>query len=779
MRRLAAVRAPQHARGVCVVSRETVDPGSRSHCRFFAPHYGIPEDIVTGSVHSALGVWLLEAGALPAADGRVVFTAEQGDGLGRPGRLQVELTAAAGRAARVRVGGRAVTVLTGSLRSERVSARVGVDIGGTFTDIVLRLPDGTLRVSKVSSTPRGPRAAVVAGSTRCCARRASRPASVGEVLHGTTVGSNTILQKKGARGGLLTTRGFRDVLEIGRVRTPDLFDLTWDKPVPLVERRHRLRGRRADRRRRRGRAPARSRGRCWPRRSAWSPTASESVAICFLNTYVNPAHELPGRAPAGRALPQLASPPPYRVLPEIKEYERTSTTVVNAYVLPVMRRYLAALAAGLRRIGVDGAAAGLASNGGAVGAARRGRAAGLLRRLGPAAGVVGAARLGQVDRHAESHRLRHGRHHRLGVAGRGRRASRRTTEYEFRDGISTPSRFIKAGGYMMSVPTVDVAEVGSGAGSIAAHRRRRAAARRPGVGRRAIRARPATAWAATRPTVTDANVVLGFLTRAPGRRRARRSTRSRRARRSETHVAEPLGLSRRRGRARHPRGRQRQHGARDPRRHGRARARSARLRPGRLRRQRPGARLRPGRARSTSAACSCRPRPASSPRWACWPATSSTISSAPLARPLDDARSSRANARPRRDAAEALAAPRRRRAIRGERCGSTPRSTCASSARRPSSSIPIRAPRLRADRLPALRDAFARAYARDLRLRRRRGARAGQRARWSATGAVPPAASTSARSAWPPGRRVPAASRLVSFAGAPGRARRRCSRARR
>jgi trans-2,3-dihydro-3-hydroxyanthranilate isomerase len=118
MRRLAAVRAPQHARGVCAVTRETVDPGSRSHCRFFAPHYGIPEDIVTGSVHSALGVWLLEAGALPGADGRIVFTAEQGDGLGRPGRLQVELEATGGHATRVRVGGSAVTVLTGRLRAD-------------------------------------------------------------------------------------------------------------------------------------------------------------------------------------------------------------------------------------------------------------------------------------------------------------------------------------------------------------------------------------------------------------------------------------------------------------------------------------------------------------------------------------------------------------------------------------------------------------------------------------------------------------------------------------
>jgi PhzF family phenazine biosynthesis protein len=116
MHRLGALRAAQHARGVCVISRETVDAGSGSHCRFFAPHYGLPEDIVTGSVHSAIGVWLVEAGALAATDGRVLFVAEQGDGLGRPGRLQVEITVGGGRPIRARVGGRAVTVLSGSLR---------------------------------------------------------------------------------------------------------------------------------------------------------------------------------------------------------------------------------------------------------------------------------------------------------------------------------------------------------------------------------------------------------------------------------------------------------------------------------------------------------------------------------------------------------------------------------------------------------------------------------------------------------------------------------------
>jgi PhzF family phenazine biosynthesis protein len=115
MSRLAAIRSGQKARGVCCVSRETVDAASGTHCRFFAPHYGLPEDIVTGSVHSPMAVWLLEAGALDGRGDRAAFTAEQGDGLGRPGRLRVEVTTVGGRATGVRVGGQAVTVLHGSL----------------------------------------------------------------------------------------------------------------------------------------------------------------------------------------------------------------------------------------------------------------------------------------------------------------------------------------------------------------------------------------------------------------------------------------------------------------------------------------------------------------------------------------------------------------------------------------------------------------------------------------------------------------------------------------
>jgi len=116
MATLGAVAEQQGLRGICVVSRETVEAGSGTHCRVFIPHFGIPEDIVTGSVHSPMGRWLAEAGVLRLDAGRAAFTAEQGDTVGRPGRLRVEVEGAGGAEPRVRVGGSAVTVLSGSLR---------------------------------------------------------------------------------------------------------------------------------------------------------------------------------------------------------------------------------------------------------------------------------------------------------------------------------------------------------------------------------------------------------------------------------------------------------------------------------------------------------------------------------------------------------------------------------------------------------------------------------------------------------------------------------------
>jgi N-methylhydantoinase A len=386
--------------------------------------------------------------------------------------------------------------------------RLGVDIGGTFTDIVLTRPDGTVRVSKVSSTPDDPGRAVVTGVAALLGAASVAPADVVEVVHGTTVASNTILQKKGARTGLLTTRGFRDVLEIGRIRTPDLFDLTWEKPVPLVERRWRME---VDERMGADGRVVR------PLDAASVHAAMErlvaegvtSVAVCLVNSYVNPAHEAVVERLLRDRYPALDVTASYRVLPEIKEYERTSTTVVNAYLLPVMRRYLANLAEGLQRIGVTAPLLVVASNGGVVGATLAAERPVFCVGSGPAAGVVGAARLGAVSQAPDLIAF--------DMGGTTAKASlvedgcvSLTTEYEFREGISTSSRFIKAGGYMLKVPAVDVAEVGAGAGSIAWI-----------DGGGLLRVGPESAGAAPGPacyalggrraTVTDANVVLGFL----------------------------------------------------------------------------------------------------------------------------------------------------------------------------------------------------------------------------------------------------------------------------
>jgi N-methylhydantoinase A len=416
---------------------------------------------------------------------------------------------------------------------------VGVDIGGTFTDIVLRLPDGSLRVSKVPSTPHDPGAAVIAGLADLLRATGVSAADVTQVVHGTTVASNTILQKKGARVGLLATRGFRDVLEIGRVRMPGLFDLTWEKPAPLVPRQRRLE---VDER------VAADGGIVRPLDEAGLLAAAdrlvalgvEVIAVCFINSYVNPIHEAAALRLVAARHPSVDVTASCHVLPEIKEYERTSTTVVNAYLLPVMRRYLANLAEGLRRIGVGAPLLIVASNGGVLGAAAAGQRPAFAVGSGPAAGVAGAARLGRAMSEDSLIVFDMGGTTAKASLVEGGRVSL-TTEYEFRDGLSTSSRFIKAGGYMLKVPTVDIAEVGAGAGSIAAID----AGGLLRVGPESAGAVPGPACygqGGERPTVTDANVVLGYLNPAylAGGELPLDAALARQA--IERHVAGPLGL---------------------------------------------------------------------------------------------------------------------------------------------------------------------------------------------------------------------------------------------
>jgi N-methylhydantoinase A len=415
-----------------------------------------------------------------------------------------------------------------------------VDIGGTFTDLVLSRADGSVLVAKTPSTPEDPGLAVVTGVVELLRAAGVAPGDVGEVVHGTTVGSNTILQKRGARTGLLTTGGFRDVLEIGRIRTPDLYDLTWDKPAPLVPRRHRLE---VDERIGADGRIVRPLDLATVRAAADRLVADgvTSVAVCFLNSHVNAAHERAAEALLRAEYPALDVTASWRVLPEIKEYERTSTTVVNAYLLPIMRRYLENLAAGLAGAGIRAPLYVVASNGGVVGVRAAAERPVFVVGSGPAAGVAGAARLGAASGYADLIAFDMGGTTAKASLVEGGRVFL-TTEYEFREGISTSSRFVKAGGYMLKAPAIDIAEVGAGAGSIALID----AGGLLRVGPESAGALPGPACygrGGDRPTVTDANVALGFLNPAylTGGALELDAARARQA--IADHVAGPLGLS--------------------------------------------------------------------------------------------------------------------------------------------------------------------------------------------------------------------------------------------
>ncbi len=386
--------------------------------------------------------------------------------------------------------------------------RIGVDIGGTFTDLVLSDGSGRTWYRKCASTTDELERAVLSGIQSLLVAAKYGPGEIVEVLHGTTVGSNSLLEQRGAKTGLITTKGFRDVLEIGRVRTPDMFDLQWDKPEPLVPRR--LRQEVTERIAADGAVVTvlnEDELHCVAARLLREEVVS--IAVCFINSFRNPVHE----ACAGQLLrewfPDIAVTTSVSVLAEMREYERTSTTVVNAYVLPILRSYLQRLENGLRAIGIAAPLLISDSNGGLAMTQTAQEKPVFFISSGRAAGVAGAARLG---RSLEQENLvifdMGGTTASASLVREG--AISRANEYEFRSGISTPARFIKAGGYMMRVPTIDVAEVGSGGGSIAWIDDGGLLC----VGPLSSGAMPGPACyghGGMKPTVSDANAVLGYL----------------------------------------------------------------------------------------------------------------------------------------------------------------------------------------------------------------------------------------------------------------------------
>jgi len=390
----------------------------------------------------------------------------------------------------------------------RHRVRVGIDIGGTFTDIVLYDVEGRLWEQKLSTTTSAEAMAVVSGTVELLERANVAPADVTEVVHASTIATNAILEATGPRVGLITTAGFRDVLEIARIRTPRLYDLAWVKPAPLVPRRHRYEV--AERIGSAGEVVA-TLNENDVRSTVDRLRAADivDVAVCFINAPVNPVHERRIEELLGELYPECSVSLSSTVLPELKEYERTSTTVVNAYLRPVMRRYLGDLRDQLLRHGIDAPLNVMRSDGGMMSDAATCTRPAAAVISGPAAGVTAVQVIAERSARPDLLAFDMGGTTAKATLIEGGRIPR-VNEYEVRDGISTPSRFIKAGGYLLMVPAIDLAEVGNGAGSIA----RVDAGGALRVGPESAGAEPGPACYArggSDPTVTDANVVLGYL----------------------------------------------------------------------------------------------------------------------------------------------------------------------------------------------------------------------------------------------------------------------------
>jgi len=386
--------------------------------------------------------------------------------------------------------------------------RVGVDIGGTFTDIVFMDENGGVFTKKISSSVDNYAQAIVDGLAEVFESHGLSGQDVLEVLHGTTVASNAILEHKGAKTGLIGTKGFRDVLEIRNLRMPRLYDLNWEKPAPLVERYLRLV---VDER-------VNTKGEIL---NELDPGEAETVvdrlleegveviAVSLINSFANPKHEQILKEIIQRKAPNLPVCISFDVLPEIKEYERTSTTVINAYLLPIVSHYLRNLQNEFADASITAPLLLMQSNGGLMTAEAAGRLPCNIVESGPAGGVVGGYAFG--DKVGLKDIIT------FDMGGTTAKASliengeyTRSLEFQVGGGILTGSRLMTGSGYLLKVPAIDLAEVGAGGGSIVWID----AGGSMQIGPKSAGAKPGPVCydiGGDDPTVTDANVILGYL----------------------------------------------------------------------------------------------------------------------------------------------------------------------------------------------------------------------------------------------------------------------------
>ena len=383
--------------------------------------------------------------------------------------------------------------------------RVGVDIGGTFTDLVLLdSRNGAIFNEKVLTTPQDPSIGALEGLEKILGRNGARPGQVGHLIHGTTLVANAIIERRGARVALITTAGFRDILEIGTEWRYDTYDLFMELPQPLVPRHWRFE------------VPERigPGGNVLEALDEEAVVAAageiaaagvDAVAISLLHGFRNPVHERRVREIIRREAPDVVVCLSSEVMPEIGEYERTCTTVCNAYVLPVFDRYLNRFTEGLRRMGIDKDLYLMLSDGGTVHQSTAVSHPIRLVQSGPAGGVQATTAIGNLAGHRNILSFDMG-----GTTAKACLIDSgeplRTTEFE----VARVYRFKKGSGIPLKIPVIDMIETGAGGGSIA---------RVDHLG--LVRVGPESSSADPGPacygrggrhaTVTDADLALGYL----------------------------------------------------------------------------------------------------------------------------------------------------------------------------------------------------------------------------------------------------------------------------
>ena len=381
--------------------------------------------------------------------------------------------------------------------------RLAVDVGGTFTDFALDA-GGQRRTLKLLTTPDEPEKAVIDGILWVLAEAGIDIGKVDALVHGTTLATNAVLERKGAETALIATKGFRDIIDIGTEGRYDQYDLALKRPEPLVTRRRRLT------------VPERidARGNCvfdldeQAVRDVGQQLLEDgvtSVAVSFLHSYVNPGHEIRSREILAEVAPEIAVSLSHEICPEIREYERTSTTIANAYVQPLMSSYLARLDSWLKNAGFRGFFCLMTSSGGlcSVDSARRFPVR--LVESGPAGGAIFASLIARKSDESQAIAFDMG-----GTTAKVSLLSDFEAQMARDFEVDRAARFLKGSGLPIRIPVIEMIEIGTGGGSIAAMDD----LQRLRVGPRSASSVPGPVCynrGGTEPTVTDADAVVGLI----------------------------------------------------------------------------------------------------------------------------------------------------------------------------------------------------------------------------------------------------------------------------